>query len=83
MTTAPSFYTDKRLDAIMKKVQTLLCVVCALAQAAAWARPEDYRAGYDTVEQADELVAKLWHPSAAGHARLAEAIAQEVGDWLR
>ena len=54
----------------MKKVQTLLCVVCALAQAAAWARPEDYRAGYDTVEQADQLVAKLWHPAAADVTRL-------------
>ena len=53
----------------MKKIATLLCVACALAQAV-FARPEDYRARFDTPEEAAALIKRLWHPAEKDITRL-------------
>ena len=54
----------------MKNMSTMLCIACALAQAVAFARPEDYRLHYDTPEQAQAHIARLWHPAEKDITRL-------------
>lgn len=54
----------------MKKTTSLLCVACALAEAVAFASPEDYRLHYDTPEQAQAHIARLWHPAEKDITRL-------------
>lgn len=54
----------------MKNMSTMLCIACALAQAVAFARPEDYRLRYNTPEEAQAHIARLWHPAEKDITRL-------------
>lgn len=52
------------------KTKIVLLLVCLLAHLALWAKPEDYRAWFETPQEAEALIARLWHPAASDITRL-------------